>query len=446
MGTPTFDLGSLCSSPLFYPEGEDFLGQPVNVLNDEEINFDFVDNFGTGFATVGNSINEVISREHNQILTRERPTVRRIDNAEKEDNNDEETFSAKSRSNKQVIGSNNGNRDSVDDEASASECIEGLTNEVTNTKTAENLHSNDLCKTAQGETPENVERVATQNHALSQSDCQINGFKKGDLQNADNRPATTDSSKNLHKHVTENTYSDNNFNEKTLFSRWDFSSERTHKALSKSTYVEDLGEKDSKMTSLKKIDYSSFSVKNAAFKRRCVIPKTFYSPFWKPEKSTAKQGNSMEDGFINAQQNVDILYCCNYRSQKREAKNKRFAIKSDAGFDKDGTKYTDFLKRNSVFKQQGNSVRHHNNTIHEVISAHIDDSGPNNDRWVSLPTICTSSSKSRALAAQQKKPMGGPFQNGSLSMSSIDELIKKYRGHAFDLVEQQRRYQIKPFK
>lgn len=442
MSSPTFDLGSLCSSPLFYPEGEDFLGQPVNAFNDEDISFDFVDNFGTGFATVGKNINEVIPREHYQILTSESPTLRRNDNAGKENNNDQKTFSGKSRSNKQVIASNNGNRDSVDEQASASECVE-----VTDTKT-ENLHSNDLCKTAEGETLDNlVEQDATQNHALSRSDCQINGLKNGELQIVDNSPATTNSSiPNLHKHFTENTYPDNNFDEKTIFARWDLSSEGAHKPLSKSSYLEDLGEQDSKMTSLKKIDDSSFSVKNSAFTRRCVIPKTFYSPFWTPEKSTARQGKFVEDGFINAQRNVDILYCCNYRSQKRDAKNKRFAVKSDAGFDKDGTKYTDFLKRNSVFKQQGNSVRHHNKTINEVISAHIDDGGPNNDKWVSLPTIYNSSPKPRGLAPHHKKPTGGPFQTGTHSMSSIDELIKKYRGHAFDLVEQQKRYQIKPFK
>lgn len=439
MGSPAYDLGSLCSSPLLYPEGDDFLRQPVNVFYDEDVSFDFVDSFGTGFAISRNGMNEknTTLRTHDQALTSGRATSIHSDQADVECNNDKKTFKGESSS---TMPFNNENRGSVDDTTSASEYTKS-SNEVTSIKTGD-LQSETLCINAEHETPENTSENEKKNHALSQNSC--NDVKSGGQVN--NRSSETNSSRDHHRHFSDSVYSNNNFDEKPLhvFHNDVLSPRGMHKPSGKLNPSQDLGRKESQVTRWKQIDGSSFSVKSSPFKR-CVVPKTFYSPFWTPESSATKQKKLMEDGFIHAQRNVDILYCCNCRSQKRDAKSKRCKAKSDAGFYKDANKYNDFLKRDSVFKQQGNSSRHHNKTFTEVVSVHLDDSGTNNnDQGISLPAINTPPSKRKAVP--NKKSIGGSFQSNALSLTSIERLIKKYKGHGFDLVEEQKRYQLKPFK
>lgn len=432
MESPSYDLGSLCSSPLLYPEGDDFLGQPVNIFNDEDISFDFIDNFGTGFLIVGKDTNEVstTSPECDQILISESPKLRRNETARKECN-DKKTFKEESSRNRQVIGAcDNENSDSAYGHTSASECInhEGFANEDTDTRT-ENVDSNAVCKNAET-TGQNVK----ENHALSQNDRNINRMKNNRV---DNNFAALDTSGDTDKHFNENVYANNNPNEKPVFQNFELSSIRAHKTSNKETCLTDTIRRGPNSTSLKKIDDSSFSVKSFAFKR-CVVPKTFYSPFWTPEKSTSKEEKKLDDGFTNAQRNMDILYCCHCRSQKRDAKNARFTVKNETGLNKDGNKYIDFLKRNSFFKQQGISQKHLNKAINQNPSRHVDEAGINNDKCISLPAIYTAPSKPKTLA-HQKKPI-------ALSLTSIEELINKYKSHGFDLAEQQKRYRLKPFK
>ena len=442
MDSASYDLGSLCSSPLLYPEGEDFLGQPVNVFYEEDISFDFIDTFGAGLSIAEKNTNEVSTTsrgEQDQILTSKSPTLGPNDGTEKVNINDEKTFNSESSRHKQAIESNNesGGSAHLHDHTSASECIESFTNEVTTNINSENQDSSEVCKNAEEDrVSQSDTRQDAMDYVLSRTDRDINRIKNSDR--VDN--SSSDSSHDIHNQFSENTYStDINFNEKAIFNNLNLSPHGAHKISNRGTESGDLG-KGSKASTLKKIDDSSFSVKNSAFKR-CVVPKTFYSPFWTLAKSTAKQEKSLEDGLITAQRNVDILYCCNCtcRSHKRDVKNARFTVKQGL---KDGNKYTDFLKRNSPLTQQGNSRRPHNKAINEELSSLHEEDGENKDKCISLPAIYTSS---KPKTAQHNKPIGEPLSS-RLSLTSIEGLIKKYKGHRFDLVEQQKRYRLKPFK
>ena len=446
MDSPSYDLGSLCSSPLLYEEGEDFLGHPVNIFEDEDISFDLLDTFAADFSIAGNITNEdskTAARAEDPILTSECLTLKRNKNETKykEYNSDEKTLNGESNTNKQDIASNNEHSDSIHDLVSASECFEGPVNEVTNTST-EHLQSNVLCKNADYKA-QYIRHDATENHALSQSDRAINRVTTDGR--VDNSSAAT-GLLDLRKHSSENTYSNNNSNEKTISANDVKLS--SHGAPQK-TFNKGFDSVDtrklSKTTGFKGIDDSVFSVKTSPF-RRCVPQKTFYSPFWTPEKSTTKHEKSPEDGLSNTQRNVDILYCCNYTcgSQKRYAKKTRFAVKNETSF-RDGNKYTDILKRKSVsFRQQGKPQKPYNKAINGELSFHLDDIGANNDKWISLPAIFTSSKLPKT--ASRNKAIGDSSVSSTLSMTSVEGLINKYKGHRFDLAEQEKRYKLKPFK
>lgn len=442
MNSPTYDLGSLCSSPLLYAEGEDFLGQPVNVFEDEDITFDFIDSFEGDFSIAGSHTKEVpaTGSEQDQTLITERTTLGGGNEIEGfEHNNDHKrTINEESCGNKQVITSNNDNGDSsIHDYISVSECFDGVTNEVTNGRT-ENLNTRPLSKKA-GDGTQYIRENADENNSLSQTNHEISG-EKLDIQddykiNTSLSPVQDESPNLNYSQKIARSYPSH---EKTVFlDKIKLPSQEGQKT-SKRDFESQVTSNLLKKTNVKKVcnDSEAFCVKTSTFKR-CIPPKTFYSPFWTPEKSTARQERSLEDSLLNAaQRNVDILYCYNCTtcgSKKPHVKKTKIAVKTNEV----GNKYTDFLKRRTVFKQHESSLNHHNKDINGEPSCHLDDSSANNDKWTSLPAIYTSKPKTA-----HNKPIGA----STLSFTSIEELIKKYKGHRFDLVEQQKRYKLKPFK
>lgn len=440
MNSPTYDLGSRCSSPLLYAEGEDFLGQPVNVFEDEDISFDFIDSFEGDFSIAGSHTKGLpaTASEQDQTLITERTTLGgRHENEGFEHNSDhKKTINEESCGKKQIIASNNGDS-SIHDYISASECFDGVTNEVTNER-KKDLNMRPLSKNA-GDGTRYIRENADENDSLSQTNREISREK---LDIRDDYKINT----SLSPVQDESPYLNNpqkiarsypSHEKKVFLDNMKLSSQQEQKT-SKRDFESQVTSNLLKKTNVKKVcnDSEAFCVKTSTFKR-CIPPKTFYSPFWTPEKSTTRQERSLEDSLLNAaQRNVDILYCYNCTacgSQKPHVKKSKIAVKTNEV----GNKYTDFLKRRTVFRQQENSLKYHNKDINGESSCRLDDSSANNNKWTSLPAIYTSKPKTA-----YNKPIGA----STLSFTSIEELIKKYKGHRFDLVEQQKRYRLKPFK
>ena len=441
----SYDLGSLCSSPILYGEGEDFLGQPVNMFFDEDISFDFIDSFEDGFSIAGN-VNEVLKTGHekDRHLLFETPTLPTTQ--PKDFGNTEKTFDI--QADKMFIGVANEELHVSEKENSASLCAS--TSESINTCTHEDKASTEdtdlrtLPETAQ----ELTKNVTTQSSAelddkrtLSKSAHDKNHVTaSAQAENISNTSGDV-STEDFKQNFEENTYINSNFNAgKPALNNV--------KLLSRERQIDTAGaiqRKNLNTTNFQKMDNASFGLKHSGLKR-CVVPKTFYSPFWTPDKSTAKHEKSLEDGLVNAQRNVDILYCCNCKSQKPYS---RFAAAKPAssltsGY-KDRHNYIDFLKRNSALEPQRNCQKKaHNKTINEEISSKISlNEAHNEERWISLPPIYTS--KTLRQKGVGSKPNDGLYLK-TLSVASIDGLINKYKGKHFDLVEQQKRYQLKPFK
>lgn len=456
MNSPTYDLGadlgSLCSSPLLYQEGEDFLGQPVNTFFDGDISFDFIDTFETGFS-IAEDANELPTTRYddNKDLTRQSSSQRERDRSKDKAElniNEDKTFCASAGNNEQVnLPHNESTSGSL--HKPISESVNAYTNEVN--PSTENLDSRTLCKNAEGVTQytgrENATEIA---RALSTSPpADKNRVKTGSQ--AEKLLNTTAivhvSPEGLKQNFEENTYINNtHFNEKLTFDNFKPLSLDGRTTCNKDNYA--LNGKSIKTTHVhcKKTDDASLGLKNSSLKR-CVVPKTFYSPFWKPDKSTAKHEKSLiHDSLVNTQRNVDILYCCNYKSQKRDFKIPRLTTNPAPLVNKDGHKYIDFLKRTSVGlnKRQGSHRKVHGKTINAEISGEISNE-THNDRWISLPAIYTSSKTPRQKAVTSNRAVGEVYSR-TLSVASIDGLIKRYKGKHFDLVEQQKRYQLKPFK
>ena len=108
---------------------------------------------------------------------------------------------------------------------------------------------------------------------------------------------------------------------------------------------------------------------------------------------------------------------------------------------KDSNSYIDFLKRNSVVRPQGNHRKAYDKTISGETSrhGHVCNEANRNDKLISLPTIETSFRTARQKVLNNR-------ETRTLSVAPLDGLINKYKGGNFDLVEQQKRYQLKPFK
>lgn len=448
MDSPCFDLGSLCSSPLLYQEGEDFLGQPVNTFFDEDNSFDFIDTFEAGLSIAGNA-NEVSAaerQESHQYLIREGPlelnTQQGHDCTEKDFINgkhDGERFC------EQVIVSSSENSASL--HTSISECINTCTNEVD--PSGENVDSRALSKNAEGLTQSAGRQNATETDNAPSCSHDKDRVKTGSEDETLTSRTIPEAvlPEDLKKNCEQNTYIDSSFNEKSTCDNFKVLSLEGHTNCENDSHAIKV-RKSIRATDFKKPENNaSFALKNSAFKR-CVVPKTFYSPFWTPEKSTAGREKSLEDGLVHAQRNMDILYCCNCKSQKRDSKHIGIAMKSSSSTlttsHKDTNQYIDFLKRNSVLKPHGNHRKTHNKTINGEISGHVCNEANDNGRFISLPAIGTSFKTARQRTSNNRQI--GTLYSRTLSVASIDRLINKYKGTHFDLVEQQKRYQLKPFK
>lgn len=443
MESPTFDLGSLCSSPLLYAEGEDFLGQPVNTFFDEDNSFDFIDTFEAGLSIAENA-NEVTGAEKHEkdhFLIRESPLVL--------DTQQEDCITGKD-----VINTSEGAETFCEATRShisppLSECINTCTNEVS--PNTENGDSRTLSKNAEELMQSTGRQDVTEADKTPSKNCDKDRVKTGSENETRANTAIPSAvlPEGLEKNFEQNTYINNDFNEKPTLENFKLLSLDEHATYGNNSHAIN-APKSIKATDFKNPHSSpSLALRNAAF-RRCVVPKTFYSPFWKPEKSTAGgvHENSLEDGLANAQRNMDILYCCNCKSQRRDSKHIRITMKSRPGLSaachKDGNQYIDFLKRNSVMKPQGDHRKTHNKAINGEISGHVCNETNINGRWISLPAIRTSFKASRQRACSNREI--GTVYPRTLSIASIDGLINKHKGRHFDLVEQQKRYHLKPFK
>ena len=452
MDSPSFDLGSWSSSPFLYREGEDFLGQTVNTFFDEDLSFDFVDTFEAGFSMAGRTdgVSATATHEKDQYLMSESPvpltSPRGHDSSsEKELNitNGAETVSV-SRS-EHVKLSQRGN--SAPLQTSISENINTCTNQVE--PSSETVLSKTVSKNAEARTQNATRQEATEtDNAPSTShdkDCVETGSQGEKIANIATPAASRE---DLGNNIQQNTNIHSSEHEKATFDNLKLLSLDEHTTCDMDrAYAIKSRESLRAADSEKEEDSPSFGLKNSALKR-CVVPKTFYSPFWTPEKSTARQEKSLEDGFINARRKVDILYCCHCKSQKRGAKNIQITMKPAQSTlttsHKDSNRYIDFLKRNSVaVRSQGKHRRGYNKTICGGMSRHgyICNETNSNDKWISLPTIDTSIHQ-KALSNREI----GALHSRTLSTSPIDGLINKYKGRHVDLVEQQKRYQLKPFK
>ncbi|XP_078342165.1 uncharacterized protein LOC144628000 [Oculina patagonica] len=449
MGSPCFDLGSLCSSPLLYQEGEDFLGQPVNTFFDEDNSFDFIDTFEAGLSIAGNA-NEVSAaktQDTHQYLIREGPlelTTQQGHSCKEKDfinGNGGETLC------EQVKVSSIENSASLHN-TSVFESLNTCTNEVS--PSSENVESKTLTKNAEELTQSAGRQNATETDNVPSSSHDKDRVKTGSeteaLANATIPEAVLP--EDLEKNSEQNAYINSSFNEKPTCDNLKLLSLEGHTNCENESHAIKI-RKSIKGTDFKRPENNanSFALKNSAFKR-CVVPKTFYSPFWTPEKSTAGHEKSLKDGLVNAQRNMDILCCCNCKSQKRDPKHIGVAMKPSPGTIttslKDTNQYIDFLKRNSAVKPQGNHRKTRNKTINGEISGHVCNEENNNSRWISLPAIGTSFKTARQKTSNNRQI--GAVYSRTLSVASIDRLINKYKGTHFDLVEQQKRYQLKPFK
>lgn len=436
MGSPSYDLRSLCSSPLFYRDGEDFLGQPVNDINDDDITFEFLDDFGMDFSTSRRDTNLLTTtrQEAEKNATTTTPPSK-LDGAVDDaltGEDDKITFNAKSQSTALPLIETN-----YFHGARNKSVPEGGTDTDENKATkAENLHFNGWRRRVESSTLEND---LTDKHIFVVID-HFNGAKNG---------GTSENVKDhvsagaYHKHLEENAGSKKDLNAKQkTFDTVVLPTHVGHKTSSENIKSENsFCGKDTKMENLKRINVSSSSLKvNNAVSRRSIAPKTFYPPFWKSEKYTTKQETNIETEDSGSQRKLDTLQSWSYRTQKRDTKNTRFKIKGQAGY-KD-KKYADFLKRNSDFQQLGNPCNRRTG-IAEITREHSDGAEWKTEqkKWISLPTIYTPSMLNPKADHPRKKT-----NKNNYSLSSIEALIKEYRAHGFDLVEQRKRYKLKTFK
>lgn len=451
MDSPCFDLGSLSSSPFLYREGEDFLGQTVNTFFDEDISFDFVDTFEAGFSIAGRTdeVSATATHKKDQYLMSESPVLltsprRHESKLEKELNTTDgaETFFVSRSEHVKVSQREN----SASQQTSFSENKNTCTNEVD--PSAEKVLSRTVSKNAEELTQNATRQEATEtDNTLSRShdkDAVETGSQSEQITNITTPAASRE---DLGNNFQQNINFYGSVPEKTTFDNFKLLSLEEHTTCDKERDYAIKDRESIRVTDLKKTENNpSFGLKNSAFKR-CVVPKTFYSPFWTPEKSTARQDKSLEDGFINARRNVDILYCCHCKSQKRGAKNIKISMKPAQSTlttsHKDSNRYIDFLKRNSVVRSQENHQRAYNKTISGGISRHGQEAN-RNDKWISLPAIDTSFRPARQKALSNRDI--GALYSRTLSVAPIDGLINKYKGRHFDFVEQQKRYQLKRFK
>ena len=457
MDSPSFDLGSLSSSPFLYREGEDFLGQTVNTFFDEDISFDFVDTFEAGFSMAGRTdeVSATSACEKDQYLMRESPLL--LTSPRGHDSSSEKELNITDSAETVLVS----RREHV--KLSQRENIAALKTSISETKntctnqiepSSETVLSRKESKNAEERTQNAITQEATEtDNALSTShdnkDCVETGSQGEKIANTATPAASREDFGN---NFQQNSYIHRSVHEKTTFANFTLLSLDEHTACVKERAYAIKGREISLRTAdlEKEENNPSFGLKNSAFKR-CVVPKTFYSPFWTPEKSTARQEKSLEDGFSKARRNVDILYCCNCKSQKRGAKNIQITMKpsqpSLTTSHKDSSRYIDFLKRNSVaVRSQGKHRGAYNKTISGGISRHgyICNEANRNDKWISLPAIDTSFRTVRQKASSNRDI--GALYSRTVSIAPIDGLINKYKGRHFDLVEQQKRYQLKPFK
>ena len=446
MDSPTYDLGSLSSSPFLYREGEDFLGQTVNTFFDEDICFDFVDTFEAGFSIAERTdeVSRTATYEKDQYLMSESPVLftppqEHNINSEKELSitDGAETLLASRSDHVKVSQREN----SALLQTSISGNINTYTNQVE--PSVETVLSRTVSKNSE-ERRQNARRqdaTETSRH----KDCLKTGSESEQIANI----ATPAASRaGLGNNFQQNIDIYSSVHEKTAFDSFELLSLEEHTTCDKERTYAIKGRESIRATDVKKTENNpSFGLNNSAFKR-CVVPKTFYSPFWTPDNSTARQGKSLEDGLINARHNVDILYCCHCKSQKRGAKKLRITMKPAQSTlttsHKDSNRYIDFLKRSSE------SVVSHRTAYNKTISGeisrhgHICNEANRNDKWISLPAIDTSFRPARQKALSNRDI--GTLYSRTLSVAPIEGLINKYRGRHFDLVEQQKRYQLKPFK
>lgn len=449
MESPSFDLGSYCSSPLLYREGEDFLGQPVNTFFEEDNSFDFIDTFEAGLS-IADNVNEVSTtqkHEKDQNLITESSLVSNTQQGHESSKenyfiNSYEVGTSSVSGNEQAKESYNKN--SVSLLRSTPECINTCTNGVN--PSDENADSSTLSKNAEGLTLSSGGQKATETGKEPSRTGDKNLAKKNENETLGNTTATAVLPEDRKKNFQQSTYINNTLNENTTVDKVKLSSEE-HATCEKASHANNKDRKSIRATDFRRpVNDNSFALKNSAFKR-CVVPKTFYSPFWTPEKSTAKHEKSLEDGLVNAQRNMDILYCCNCKLQKRDSKLIGIAMKPSTLTSRHrdaSNKYIDFLKRNSVAKPPDRRKKE-NKTINGEISGHVCNEANNGDRWISLPAIRTSFKTPRQRASLRHREVGASFTRTHY-VAPIDSLINKYKGMHFDLAEQQKRYQLKPFK
>jgi len=446
MNSPCFDLGSECSSPFLYGEGEDFLGQPVNTFFDEDISFDFVDIFEAGFSIAGRTdeVSATETHEEDQHLINKSPVVltspqEHDSDAQKELNitDGARTFLVSRSEHVKVSQREN----SASLQASSSKNINTGTNQVD-----VRVLSRTVSKNAEERT-QNARRqeAAETDNVLSTSydkDAVGTSSQSEKITNIATPAASReDPGKNFQRNIDN--YS--SVYDKTTFENSELLSHEEHKTCDENRAYANKGRESTRAADFKKAEnIPSFGLKNSAFKR-CVAPKTFYSPFWTPERSTARQEKSLDDGFVHARRNVDILFCCHCKSQNRGAKKIKITMKPAHSAlttsHKDSNSYIDFLKRTSVVRPQGNHRKAYNKTISGEPSRHgnICNEANRNDKLISLPTIDTSLRTARQKALNNR-------DTRTLSVAPLDGLINKYKGRNFDLVEQHKRYQLKPFK
>ena len=457
MDSPSFDLGSLCSSPFLYREGEDFLGQTVNTFFDEDISFDFVDTFEAGFSMTGRTdeVSATATHEKDQYLMRESSLL--LTSPQGHDSSSEKELNTTDST--ETIFVSRGQRAKLsqrENSAAIQTSISENKNTCTNRVEAspETALSRTVSKNAEERTQNATRQEATEtDNVLSTShdnkDFVETGSQGEKIANIATRAASRE---DLGNNFQQNTNILSSVHEKTTFDDFKLLSLDEHTACNKERAYAIKGRESPRAADLEKGENNpSFALKNSTFKR-CVVPKTFYSPFWKPEKSTARQEKSLEDGFINARRNVDILYCCNCKSQKRAAKKIQITMKPAQSTlttsHKDSNRYIDFLKRNSVaMRSQGKHREACNKTISGGISRHgyICNEANRNDQWISFPAIDTSFRTTSRQKALSNRDIGSLYSR-TVSIAPIDGLIAKYKGRHFDLVEQQKRYQLKPFK
>lgn len=452
MDSPSFDLGSWSSSPFLYREGEDFLGQTVNTFFDEDLSFDFVDTFEAGFSMSGRTdgVSARATHEKDQYLMSESPVL--LTSPRGHDSSSEKELNiTDSAESVFVCRSEHVKLSQRENSAPLQTIIPKNINTCTNQVelSSETVFSRTVSKNAEERRQNATTQEATEtDNGLSRShdkDCVETGSQGEKIANIGTPAALRE---DLGNNSQQNTHIHSSVHERATFDNFKLLSLEHTTCDKDRAYAIIKGRESLRAADPEKEDNSpSFGLKNSGFKR-CVVPKTFYSPFWTPEKSTARQKKKLEDGFINARRKVDILYCCHCKSQKRGAKNIQITMKPTQSTlttsHKDSNRYIDFLKRSSVaVRSQGKHRRAYNKTISGGISRHgyICNESNADDKWISLPTIDTSI-RQKALSSRD---IGG-LCSRTLSIAPINGLINKYKGRHFDLVEQQKRYQLKPFK